>query len=48
MFHSFDCVDTLYQMAVNSKTNSQIYNIGPDEFVTINKLSEIANKLKLI
>jgi len=43
-----DCVDTLYQMTVNSKTNSKIYNIGPDEeFVTINKLSElIANKLK--
>ncbi len=43
-----DCVISLYQMAIESITNSQIYNIGPDEeFITINELSEIiANKLK--
>ncbi len=43
-----DCVESLFQMAINPITNSKIYNIGPDEeFVTINKIAEIiANKLQ--
>ncbi len=42
-----DCIESLYKMSILKQTNSQIYNIGPDEnFITINELSEkIANKL---